>query len=1674
MRCPNQISNSQRLDARSEGYLLDASVLEKRLLFSGTPIDPQLIEPVDGDINNGGPEIVDVAASATMDTFQGSRGIQVDREQSQRLELVFVDSGVEDHQQLIDELRAGDETTDLEIFLLDGSRDGVAQITEILAGFENVDAIHVLSHGNDGTIRLGNVSLGFGTLDGYAADLATWRSSLTDDADLLIYGCEFAETETGIAMMEAIAELTGADVAASVDDTGHQSLGGDWELERTTGLVEAATVLNQYSNSNWQGVLSNSEILATGETLVNETTTGTQTSTAGSTSVAVDAMGNSVVVWVDQSGSGGNGWDIYARRYNTQGDAISSEFLVNNTVAGDQSRPVVAMDASGRFVVAWVSNDGSGDGIFLRRFEADGTAIDTNDILVNAGKTDGDQNDFDLATNDSGQIVIAFRHEGSGDGIRARTFDFDSATSGDELTSSIKQVDSSSSAAGVSVDINNSGSIIVVWEDTGNLYGRSYDFVGLTETSTSYDINVAIANESQIDVALRADDDYVIAYRSDVLGAEGIWTRYIPSTGPTVGILATNVSGDSTAVSPKIDMDPAGNFVISYERSDASSTGVYVQAYTDNMVKFGAESRINETTTGVQTAASIAIHDYRNGVVVWNGNGNQAGQVDTAGVFMRQFGTAAPNTAPTATNLNQVKNYTEDDPTVALDDIVITDPDTGQSIKATLTLDLPTTGVLTTGTFGASTSTYDSASGVWAVVGTVGDVNAALAAVAFTPASNNVTDSKISVQIVDSVGTGPAAGEIQLVVTAQNDAPEIDLDGNDSSGQSGADFAVTFVESGPAILIVDGTDSILSDVDSPNLASLTVTITNLLDGAAETLTADTSGTAITANYVSGVLTLSGSDTVANYKQVLRTIRYDNASGSPNSTTRTITFLANDGALNSNLATAFVSITSVNNTPVIDLDGDNSSGATGSNFNSTFVEGGGAILVVDAADASLTDVDSLSLTSLTVTITNRLDGTDELLSADTSGTGITAVYSGGVLSLTGTDSVANYQQVLRSIRYDNASDMPNTTTRLIRFVANDGGSSSNLATASINVLASNDAPTLDLDANDSSGASGANFDTVFIQGDGAVRIVDASDAVLLDIDNTNLSSLTVTITNLFDGAAEVLSADTTGTGISASYLGGTLTLFGVDSTANYQQVLRSIRYNNLASVPNTTARMIQFVANDGASNSNVATASVAITAANNPPTLDLDANNSSGAAGTSFNTTFSEGGGAVLVIDAADAVISDVDNATLASLTVNISNRVDGALETLTADTTGTGITASFTAGTLTLSGVDSVANYQQVLRTIRYDNSATSPDGTTRVIRFIANDGVSNSNIATANVAVNVTPVNNTPVAIADKFTMLPDETLTVGPGGLLSNDYDIEGETLTVVPVTAASSGTLTLGADGSFQFTPMAAFSGFVTFSYAVTDGNTTSAAVTVVIEVTTPISPADIQSASTDPEPEAVVEEETVEENEEEQTQEDAPILESIIPQADPEAPVVFSGRGVISVGDDQIQTASVMPQRLAELTDGAEESEGTIQSSGLQNITGSHQRSSQQSRSVAIVMGMPKFDSSLLWNDIEELQEGFQDGYDSPFVFAGTFAGFSGALSVGYVMWTVRGGLLATSLLAHLPAWSFVDPLLVLNELDDDEDGDDDSLENMLSKNDPDGEAETPMQEEPESSNSGATV
>ncbi|HEY9643551.1 MAG TPA: DUF4347 domain-containing protein, partial [Coleofasciculaceae cyanobacterium] len=166
--------------------------------------------------------------------------------------LIFVDSRVDDYQNLI---QGADPTA--QIVVLDPTQDGIEQISQVLAAHTGVSSVQIVSHGNTGNLKLGSTQLEADNLSRYAAQLQQWRASLTEDADILLYGCNVAAGDDGKAFVEQISQLTGADVAASEDLTGNAAEGGDWALEFATGNIESPLAFQIAALQSYQGVLQN-------------------------------------------------------------------------------------------------------------------------------------------------------------------------------------------------------------------------------------------------------------------------------------------------------------------------------------------------------------------------------------------------------------------------------------------------------------------------------------------------------------------------------------------------------------------------------------------------------------------------------------------------------------------------------------------------------------------------------------------------------------------------------------------------------------------------------------------------------------------------------------------------------------------------------------------------------------------------------------------------------------------------------------------------------------------------------------------------------------------------------------------------------------------------------------------------------------------------------------------------------------------------------------------------------------------------------------------------------------------------------------------------------------------------------------------------------------------------
>ncbi len=682
-------------------------------------------------------------------------------------------------------------------------------------------------------------------------------------------------------------------------------------------------------------------------------------------------------------------------------------------------------------------------------------------------------------------------------------------------------------------------------------------------------------------------------------------------------------------------------------------------------------------------------------------------------------------------------------------------------------------------TMGNISDAYNSTTGVMALTSagataTTAQWQAAIRAVTYTNSSQNPTTLTRTVTWSVNDGAASSATEaVSVTVAAVNDVPIVAAGSGTAAFTEGNNVASNPVAIAPAL--------VATDADSLTLASATVSIITNFSSGQDTLAFTNDGTTmgnVTASYVggTGVLTMtsaSATATPAQWQAALRAVAYTNSSDTPSTAVRTISFVINDGTDASVASNRNVTVAAVNDSPI----------TTTSGGQATWVEvpGGGAAPVVVDPNVAVSDLDSATLASATVSITVGFTAGQDVLAFTNNGTtmgNIAGSYVGGtgVLTMTSagaTATIAQWQAALRSVTFNNTSLNPNVVNRTVSFVANDGSTASTGATKLVSLSGANDPPIVTTTAGAASWTEANNTTSPVITIDSGVTVTDP--------DNTALSTGTVSITSGFQSGADVLGFVANGATMGNiagvfNATNGVLSLTssgGVATLANWQAALRAVSFTNTSNTPAGTSRTVTFVANDGADGSLPKTRTITVTATDDTPI-----------AATSGGTTLWIQGDNVTVATAIDPglTLSDPDSVGMASATAIITSGADSVNDSLTFANDGPtmgNVAGVFTGTTLTLTSAGATATpaqWQAALRAVKFTNAAAIPASGTRVVQFIANDGSTAS--ASVTKSVSVASVNQTPIATMSGGTVTWAQGASSSPpvvldSGVLVTDRD-------------------------------------------------------------------------------------------------------------------------------------------------------------------------------------------------------------------------------------------------------------------------------------------------------------
>jgi hypothetical protein len=599
------------------------------------------------------------------------------------------------------------------------------------------------------------------------------------------------------------------------------------------------------------------------------------------------------------------------------------------------------------------------------------------------------------------------------------------------------------------------------------------------------------------------------------------------------------------------------------------------------------------------------------------------------------------------------------------------------------------------------TGSYNDTLGVLTLSGTasVADYEAAIRSATYENSSEDpsATPRTLRFQVTDSSGANSVPQNRGLFVTPVNDAPAV----------TPTEGSASYTENDPATEVDSGLTA--GDVDDTDIEGGQVRISDGFQAGDDLVYVDQLGISGVYNTGTGVLTLTGTASEADYQTALRSIKFRQTDDDPVES-KTVEYTINDGDLDSIAATKLIAVTPVNDRPVLD--------ATDTTLAYTENEGFAAI----DPDISAADPDSDTFAGATVQITGNYSSSEDGLGFDDQ-SGITGSYDSenGILTMSGTALVSDYQAALRSVRYLNASDNPSTATRTVSFQADDGGGTANLSdpvTRDIDITPVNDAPIVTTTADS----------TVHTKG-GPSTVVDAGVTVA-DVDNETIASAEVRIASDEWEAGDQLELDEESLAgdIAVDFFPetGILTLTGTATVAEYQAALADVRYQHIGETA-STSKTIEFKVNDGDLESAVALKSIDLVEPNEVPVVTTSAG----------STPYTLEDALGVEIDNA-LTVTDADNANLESARVQIPVGREPGDELLFTDQNG--ITGDVDeTGVLILTGTASLATYETALRSIRFRHLGPNLEAT-RTVEFTVNDGTADSAPASKTIDLSEPP----------------------------------------------------------------------------------------------------------------------------------------------------------------------------------------------------------------------------------------------------------------------------------------------------------------------------------------------
>ena len=1323
---------------------------------------------------------------------------------SKSKQVIFIDSAVEDIDTLI---KSFDDNA--EIHVIQSNQDGFVEIQKILSDETNVDALHIIGHGSVGQIAFGTAVLNSDTLDAYEDTLIAIGLSLCEQGDILFYGCNVAADQNGEIFINQIADITQADVAASDDVTGK---GGDWDLEKHTGIIEAKNIdVVNYGHSLANGVASVDSSVVEIHDATNYRARWSGDNDGGQQDPSSDRFIISQERADVTGGAGTLNFDVSGAKSShtpSASEPVHVYLLFSNDDTDSNSRR-----SGSRTGVVTFENDILGvftspyNTIAMTGISKSGASYPTassdkigmRDLEYKNDNAPGQQGNKDWFRiyNSNRSIEIGTKNGLKGDFIRVitRAPVVNNEPVGNNDTGAVNEdasVSVSSGSGVLSNDTDADGDSLTVSAISGGSLGSALDgtYGQLTmsaDGSYTYTANRDAADPLDPGDTVTDTFTYTVSDGTDTDTA----TLTITITGVNDPITAVNdtdaVNEDATINRSTSDSQELDHDDTDPDADDASGS------FTITAIRTGRESATSGTTAGTIGQALNGTY----GVLTLAADGSYSYAATRSGADALAAGaTAIDYFTYTVRDHSSSPNDTD------TAELAITVTGVGPSAsndtgsvneRATLTANAGA-GVIANDTGGdteslavtniSSNATGNSGNAAQGVLGTYGTLTVAAdgsytyvantAAAEALDAGDEVTDVfTYTVKDDDDVNSDTAT--LTITVTGIDNNPV----GNNDAGAINEDKTLT-VSAGSGVLS--------NDTDADASSSLSVSA----------ISGGTVGQALNGTY--GVLTLSSD---GSYTYVANG-RSEDGLAADATATDTFTYTVSDGAGTTDTADLVITVTGVGPQAVADT------GAVNEDATLTVNEASGVISNDD--DNASFDVESLAITGISHGVTGNSGNAAQA---------VTGTY--GVLTMAADGS---YEYVANQAAAD-ALDPSETATDVFTYtVKDDADKNASTATLTITVTGLADAIT-------------AVDDTDAVNAGSAISR-STSDTQELDHDDTDddgddvPGSLTITAirTGQKSGSGD---AKTLGQSFTTTY--GTVTI-NADGSYSY-----AANQSGAMSLSDGATAVDYFTYTVRDQSGNTSNGQLAITVTG----IDSGSNN----APVANNDTGAVDEDATLTVNAASGAESnDTD-----------PDGDDIEVHAIAGGSVGSGVTGTY--GTLTLNDNGS---YTYVADQAAAD-ALDAGDQETDVFTYTLRDDGTPRLSDTATITITVTGVDDDPVGVNDAGAVNEDATLSVNAGsGVLSNDTDADASSSlsvsginggTVGQELTGTYGTLTLNSDGSYSYAANTAGADGLahgatatdTFTYTVSDGAGTTDTANLVITVTGvgPVGSADTATAT-----------------------------------------------------------------------------------------------------------------------------------------------------------------------------------------------------------------------------------